>query len=174
MLKGKIVSLMNEQITKELESAYLYLGFANYFKEKGLNGFAHWYCVQADEEVDHARRFIDYLHDNCETVVLKEIEVLDTDFEDDMCVLTKGLKHEMYVTSLINNIYKEALDTEDYRTMFFLDWFIDEQLEEEKNAQDLIDMYNNFVCDCGCSLFEIDQELAKREAQEVLISKGGK
>lgn len=164
MLNKKISELINNQINKELESAYLYLGFANFFTEKSLEGFAHWYTVQAYEEIDHAKKFMDYLHDNNDIVDLETIQVLDHGFDGILEVLAKGLNHELYVTALINNIYKEAIDLRDFRTKNFLEWFIAEQAEEEKNAQALIEMYNNFVkdCSCDCGLYVVDRELGKR------------
>lgn len=167
MINKRICELINSQICKELESAYLYLGFSNYFTEKNLDGFAHWYKVQANEEIDHAKKFIDYLHANECKVKLFDLEVVDDDFDDDIEVLSKGLQHEMYVTSLINNIYKEAIDLNDIRTQIFLDWFIIEQGEEEENAQKLLDDYNMFVCDCECGctcgLYELDKQLSERK-----------
>ena len=167
MLNKKICELINSQINKELESAYLYLGFSNYFKERNLDGFAHWYEVQAQEEIDHAMKFVGYLHSNDCQVKLEAIRVVDDEFNEDMEVLSKGLQHEKYVTALIENIYKEAIDEKDLRTQIFLDWFIIEQAEEEENAQKLIDDYNIFVydCDCGCScgLYEMDKDLSERK-----------
>ena len=168
MLEKNICELINAQINKELESAYLYLSFANYYVERGLVGFAHWFNVQAQEEVDHAKRFIGYLQDNSCAVRLMDIHIIDCDCDDDAEVLSKALQHEKYVTALINNIYKKAIELSDYRTKNFLEWFIAEQLEEEKNAQDLLDMYYRFACDCatgecmGAGLLAVDRELGKR------------
>ena len=162
MLEKNIVELINQQINKELESAYLYLSFANYFKEKGLDGFAHWYVVQAKEEVQHANKFIDYLHDNNCIVKLNDIRIIECDCDEDAAVISKALQHEKYVTALINNIYKAANEIRDYRTENFLGWFIAEQLEEEKNAQEMLDMYYRFGCDSCCSLMALDEKLGKR------------
>lgn len=163
MLSNDITILMNNQITKELESALLYLDFANYFDEKAMKGFGHWYNVQANEEVDHAKKFIDYLHDNGEAVRLRNIEFEKTDFEDDMEVLKRGLQHEEYVTMLIHSIYEQALNDNDYRSMEFLQWFIKEQAEEEKNAQELIDEYGGFCSECGCGVYMMNKQLAERK-----------
>ena len=167
MINKKICELINEQINKELESAYLYLGFANYFTEKNLDGFAHWYQVQANEEIEHAKKFIDYLHVNGYIVKLEKIDVVDDDFDDDVEVLSKGLQHEKFITATIENIYKEAISLNDLRTQVFLNWFIDEQAEEEENAQYLLDSYSRFVCDCECGctcgLYELDKELGERK-----------
>ena len=166
MINKKICELISSQINKELESAYLYLGFSNYFAEKNLKGFSHWYQVQANEEISHARKFIDYLHSNECQIELFDIQVVDEGFDDDLEVLSKGLQHEKYITALIDNIYKEASDLDDFRTQVLLDWFVKEQAEEEENAQGLVDSYNQFVCDCDCGctcgLYELDKALGER------------
>lgn len=162
MLNERLVNLLNFQINKEIESAYLYLDFANYFAERGLTGFEHWYRVQAQEELEHADKFINYLHDENERVKLKTVDKLECHCTKDMDVLEHGLKHEMYVTKLINDLYSEAENLYDYRTLRFLDWFINEQAEEEKNANELITMYENFAKD-GTGLYQLDRELAGRK-----------
>ena len=162
MLNEKVKNLINEQINKEMYSAYLYLDFSNYFGGKGLSGFAKWYRHQADEEMEHAFKFYDYLHDNGEKVELLAIAKPDKKLTSDIDVLKEGLKHEQYVTSLINTIYDAAFDVKDYRTMQFLDWFVKEQLEEEVNAEELINKYELFGKN-EASLFELNKELGKRD-----------
>ena len=137
MLNEKVVALLNDQVNKELYSAYLYLDFSNFYSAKGLDGFANWYRVQAQEERDHALLMYDYMHNNGETVALKEIAAPDVKLDGLMDPLKEGLKHEEYVTSLIYNIYAAAKDVNDFRTMQFLDWFVKEQGEEETNADGL-------------------------------------
>lgn len=138
MLNEKVKKLLNEQVNKELYSAYLYLDFSNYFESRGLNGFANWYYVQAQEERDHAMLLYRYLHKNNEKVALEAIAQPDKKLDSDMGVLKAGLEHEIYVTSLINDIYSAAQSAKDYRTMQLLDWFVKEQSEEEDNANNLI------------------------------------
>ena len=137
-MNRKVAALINEQITHEFYSAYLYLNFANYYASMGLDGFENWYLIQAREEQDHAMLFYRYLHNNGEKVTLGAIEQPEKIFQDPMDPLTTGLAHETLVTGLINNIYTQAHEDHDYRTMQMLDWFIKEQGEEEKNAGDLI------------------------------------
>ena len=137
MLNEKVHKLLNEQINKEFYSAYLYLDFSNYFKAKGLDGFANWYMVQAQEERDHAMLFYTYLQNENMPVTLEEIAKPDKVFENHMSVLEAGLEHEKYVTSLINDIYGAAYDVRDFRTMQFLDWFVKEPGEEELRNMDL-------------------------------------
>ena len=161
MLDPKVAELLNTQVNKEFYSAYLYLDFANYYKDQGLDGFANWYNIQAQEERDHAMLFIQYLQNNGEKVTLESIdkpEAVLAGFEDP---LKAGLEHEQYVTSLIHAIYDAAYAQKDFRTMQFLDWFVKEQGEEEKNADDLITKFNLFGHDSR-SLYMPDSELAAR------------
>ena len=162
MLNERLVNLINFQINKELESAYLYLDFANYFSEKGLEGFEHWYRVQAQEEIEHAEKFMDFLHDENNKVKLMTIDKVECLCTNDLEVLESGLKHEMYITKLINDLYGEAEKMYDYRTLRFLDWFVNEQAEEEKNANDLITRYKLFAKDCNAGLYQLDKELGER------------
>ena len=161
-MDNDIKKLLNEQINAELYSAYLYIQFSNMLYEEGYTGFAHWYSVQSQEELEHAEKFMHYLHDCGECVTLTQIAAPGSDYETLDDILHEGLRHEEYITSLINNIYRKALEEHDYRTMKFLDWFIAEQHEEEVNAKAMIDKYQNFVCDCGCGLYELDKELSER------------
>ncbi len=161
MLNAKVHELLNTQINKEFYSAYLYLEFSNYFKEKNLDGFANWYMIQAQEERDHALLFYQYLQNNNEIVTLDAIDKPTSGFASHMDVLQAGLKHEIYVTSLINDIYAAAYEVKDFRTMQFLDWFVKEQGEEETNANDLIAKMELFGGDPK-SLYMLNQELAAR------------
>ena len=161
MLNAMVHELLNQQINKEFYSAYLYLDFSNYFKRRGLDGFANWYMIQAQEERDHAMLFYTYLQNENMTVTLDAIAKPDKVFESDMAVLKAGLEHEEYVTSLINDIYAAAYDVRDFRTMQFLDWFVKEQGEEETNANDMISKMELFGSDPK-SLYMLNQELAGR------------
>ncbi len=161
MLNAKVHELLNSQINKEFYSAYLYLEFSNYFKAKGLDGFANWYMIQAQEERDHAILFYQYLQNNNASVTLDAIDKPENGFENIMAVLKAGLAHEIYVTSLINDIYAAAYEVKDFRTMQFLDWFVKEQGEEETNANDLISKMELFGSDPK-SLYMLNQELGTR------------
>ena len=160
-MNEKVSALLNEQVNKEFYSAYLYLDMANFYTQKGLNGFANWYEIQAKEEQDHALLMYQYLQNNGEKVTLEAIAKPDKKFETLMDPLTAGLEHEKYVTSLINNIYAAAIEVNDYRTTQFLDWFIKEQGEEEKNSMDLITKMGLFGDDAR-SLYMLNSELAAR------------
>ncbi|MGN0492648.1 MAG: ferritin [Acutalibacteraceae bacterium] len=159
-MNEKVSALLNDQVNKELYSAYLYLDMANYYTQKGLDGFANWYEIQAKEEQDHAMLIYRYLQNNGEKVTLEAIAKPDKTFETLIDPLTSGLEHEKYVTSLINNIYAAA-EVNDYRTTQFLDWFIKEQGEEEKNSMDLITKMELFGDDAR-SLYMLNSELAAR------------
>lgn len=161
MLNEKVAVLLNQQINKEFYSAYLYLHFANFYVEQGLQGFANWYTVQAQEERDHATLMIKYMQNNDTPVVFETIEKPDTDLKDNMDPLQAGYEHEQYVTSLIHSIYDAAYSVKDFRTMQFLDWFVKEQGEEETNAGDLVKKMQLFGSDPK-SLYMLDQELAAR------------
>ena len=161
MMNEKVHALLNQQINKEFYSAYLYLDFSNYFEDVGLDGFANWYKVQAQEERDHAMLFYQYLQNENQKVTLEAIAKPDKEFTCHMDVLKAGLEHEEYVTSLINDIYAAAYEVRDFRTMQFLDWFVKEQGEEETNANDLITKLDLFGSDPK-SLYMLNQELAAR------------
>ena len=137
-MKKSVAKLLKDQVNKEFFAAYLYLDFVDFLIARNLDGFAQWYRVQAQEELDHAMLLFDYLHHNNETVDLQQVEKPNFKGETVMDVLKEGLKHEEYVTASINEIYAEAVKEKDFRTAQFLDWFVMEQGEEEANAHELI------------------------------------
>lgn len=161
MLDSNVSALLNEQVNKELYSAYLYLDFANYYVQAGLDGFANWYQIQAQEERDHAMLFVKYLQNNGENVVFEAIAKPDKILDNHMAPLKAGLEHEQYVTSLIHTIYDAAYEKKDFRTMQFLDWFVKEQGEEETNADNLIKKMELFGTDSK-GLYMLDSELGAR------------
>lgn len=158
----KLLQLMNEQIQKELFSAYLYYDMANYYNAEGLEGFANWFYIQAKEEMDHANLFKDYLIANNQVVKLLPIEAPDITYTAFDQPLEESLKHEQYVTASIYTIYEAAKAAGDYRAIGFLNWFIKEQGEEEKNATDLITKYKLFGTDAK-GLYMLNQEFGARQ-----------
>ncbi len=160
-MNQKIASLINEQINKELFSAYLYIDIANFYANAGLSGFENWFFVQAQEERDHAMLFRTYMLNNDEVITLTAVDAPGKTYEDYMAPLKLTLEHEQIVTASINNIYAAAYQEKDFRAMQFLDWFIKEQGEEEKNATDLIRKYELFGGDSK-GLYLLDQELGTR------------
>ncbi len=161
MLNEKVAQLLNEQINHELYSAYLYLDISNYYKENGLDGFANWYKIQAQEERDHAMLFMEYMQNNGLKVTLEAIAKPDKVFEGLKMPLEVALEHEFFVTSLIHNIYGQAVEVKDYRTTQFLEWFVKEQGEEETNADGLVKKMELFGDDAK-GLYLLDAELATR------------
>ncbi|MBE7025455.1 MAG: ferritin [Ruminococcaceae bacterium] len=161
MLDKKVAQLLNEQINKELYSAYLYLDFSVFYEAQGLDGFANWYMIQAQEERDHAMLMLQYLQMCGEKVTLEAVAKPDKVLAQLMDPLKEGLAHEEYVTGLINTIYAAAYDVKDFRTMQFLDWFVKEQLEEEKTADDMIKKMELFGNDSK-GLYSLDSEFAAR------------
>jgi len=160
-MNEKIASLLNQQINKEFYSAYLYLDMANYYDSLDLDGYANYYMIQAQEERDHALLFMKYMQNNGLKVTLEAIGKPDKEFNSILDPLVAAAEHERYVTALINAIYHEAHQAHDYRTMKFLDWFVDEQMEEEDNADSMISRYKLFGGEAR-GLYLLDQEYAAR------------
>jgi len=160
-MNKKVAALLNEQINKEFYSAYLYLDISNYYDDKDLDGYAHYYMVQAQEERDHALLFLQYMQSNGLKVTLEAIAKPDKVFDSVLAPLEAAAEHERFVTESINAIYHEAYQAKDYRTMKFLDWFVNEQREEEENADKMVNRYNLFGIDPK-GLYSLDQEYAAR------------
>lgn len=160
-MNEKVAFLLNQQINKEFYSAYLYLDMANYYDEQDLDGYANYYMVQAQEERDHALLFLKYMQINGLKVTLDAIDKPDKTFTSLIDPLEIAAEHERYVTALINDIYHEAHQAKDYRTMKFLDWFVNEQMEEEENADTMVSRYKLFGQDPK-GLYLLDQEYAAR------------
>ena len=160
-MNEKIAHLLNQQINKEFYSAYLYLDMSNYYDELDLDGYANYYNIQAQEERDHALLFMKYMQNNGLKVTLEAIDKPDKVYSSVLDPLVAAAEHERYVTALINEIYHECYQAKDYRTMKFLDWFVDEQMEEEDNADTMVNRYKLFGQDPK-GLYLLDQEYAAR------------
>lgn len=161
-MSNKMVDLINAQINAELASAYIYQNIENYYEEKGLLGFAAWFKKQTQEEIEHAEKFIAYLHEEGKKVVLSDIKAPHDVFADAEEPLKLQLKHEEYVTSLIYGLVEQATEDKDYRSLSFLKWFVDEQTEEEAHSRGLIDAYELYGKD-PASLMKLDHELGERK-----------
>lgn len=161
MLDKKITDLLNKQINREFYSSYFYLDISNYYIDRSLNGFGNWFDVQAKEEHAHAMLFIKYLQNNGEKVILDSIDGPAIEFKDYKHPLTATKDHELLVSRWINDIYAAAFEIKDFRTMQFLDWFVKEQAEEEKNTDDLINRFDLFGTDPR-GLYLLDQEMSAR------------
>lgn len=161
MINKDVYNVLNEQINKELYSAYLYLSMSAYFSELGLLGFANWMRVQFQEEQAHGMFIYDFVINRGEKVVLSAIEAPETTWSSPLHVMEQVLKHEVYVTSLINNIVTVAEANKDRATMSYMNWFVDEQVEEEANAQDIISKLK-LIGDDKSALYLLDKDLAAR------------
>ena len=159
---GKVVQdAMNEQIKNELYSAYQYLSMAAYCESVNLPGFARWMRIQAREETEHAMKFYDFILDRNGRVVLQAIEGPVVDFGSPLEVFEQALEHEQRVTAMINDLYALAVKENDYASQTFLQWFVTEQVEEEKNARDVVETLK-MVGDRSEALFLLDRELGRR------------
>lgn len=161
MTNNQIKGMLNQQITKEFYSSYLYLAIANYYSEQNLDGFANWYEIQAKEELDHALLFRKYLLDDGASITLEMLEAPNLHYTKLNEGLIDAYAHEQMITASINDIYFEALNAKDFKTTQFLDWFVKEQGEEEKNASDLIKKYDLFGNDAK-GLYLLNAELMTR------------
>lgn len=161
MLHKTVASLLTEQVNKEFYSAYLYLEMANYYADANLDGFQNWFMVQTQEERDHALLFMQYLQNNGQPVRLMTIDAPNTSFTAFDQPLIQALAHEQTVTASIYNIYDAAMQTKDFRTLQFLDWFVKEQGEEEKNTDDLCKKFALFGADPK-GLYMLNAELGAR------------
>lgn len=172
MISTKIQKLLNEQMKNELYSAYFYMGMYNWFHQRDLMGFAHWFSIQVKEERDHALRIRDYILRVDGEPELLPIEAPDQRFQSVADILQRTLAHEQFVTSKINELMDVAVSENDYKTILFLQWYIVEQTEEEENIRDLIErlkVANN--SDAGVLI--MDGELWSRKYAPVIGPYGG-
>ncbi|MFP4588703.1 MAG: ferritin [Candidatus Bipolaricaulota bacterium] len=165
MLNERIETAFNEQIAAELYSAYIYLSMAAYCEDENLGGFAHWLQLQADEEVDHAMRLFNFILERGGQVELLPIDKPPKDFNSPLDVFEKALDHERKITGKIENLYQLALEEEDYAAQVFLQWFIDEQVEEEASAEEIVEKLK-MVGDKKHVLLSIDRDLGQRGVDE--------
>jgi ferritin len=161
MLSKALQDAINEQIKNELYSAYLYLAMAAYSEASNLPGFAHWLRAQSEEEVEHAMKFFDFVNERGGRVVLHAIDQPPVEFESPVKIFEETLNHERKVTGMIHRLYELALEEKDYPAQVMLHWFIDEQVEEESNATQILDTLK-MIGDKGQALVMFDRELAKR------------
>jgi ferritin len=161
MISKAISDSMNNQINHEMYSAYLYQSMSAYFESANLPGFAAWMQVQAREEQAHAMKFYTHILDRGGKVALQAISQPPVDFESPKDIFQQSYTHEQKVTGLINAIYTLALAEKDVASQIFLQWFITEQVEEEKNASQILNMLNKIGSSVG-SLYQLDHNLGKR------------
>lgn len=161
MIKDTLNDAINEQINAELYSAYLYLSMSADFESKNLPGFANWMRVQFEEEQFHAMKMFDYVNERGGKVILKPIKGPEVQWETPLAAFEAVLKHEIYVTSLINKLMDLAIAESDHAAKGFLQWFVDEQVEEEANAEALVAKVK-MVEGNPHAMFMIDKDLAAR------------
>ena len=163
MISTSMQKTMNEQINKELFSAYLYLSMAAWFENKNLSGFAKWMRVQAEEEYEHAMKFFGHIVDRGGKVELKAIAAPQVDWKSNLDVVKQVLEHEQFVTASINALYEQAVAEKDYPAQIMLQWFVTEQVEEEKNAGELVYQVGA-VENKESALMMLDHQLGMRQA----------
>jgi ferritin len=152
---------LNEQIKEELASAYIYLSMAAYCESINLPGFAHWMRDQSNEEMAHAMKFYGYIHERGGRVVLQAIEQPPVEFDGPIGVFEKTLAHEQYITGRIHKLYGMAVEEKDYASLGVLQWFVDEQVEEESSATEILELLK-MIGDKGQGLIMLDRQLARR------------
>ncbi|MGB9668875.1 MAG: ferritin [Anaerolineales bacterium] len=162
MISKSMQDAINEQIKNELYSAYLYLSMSAHFESLNLEGFAKWLRVQAKEELGHAMKFYDYVFERGGQVSLKAIDQPPSEWKTYLEVFEQVLEHEQKVTAMINKLYEQALKENDYPSQIMLQWFINEQVEEEKNAAQIIDRLK-MIDARGTAVLMLDHDLGKRE-----------
>jgi ferritin len=161
MVSAKIQDAINEQISTEMYSAYVYLAMSAYFERSNLPGCAHWMRLQYQEESGHALKLFDYLLNREGTVVLQAIKQPSEGFSSPLKVFETALKHEKHVTAMINKLYALAQKESDYPTQVELQWFITEQVEEEKNASGIVEQLK-MIGENRVALLMLDRQLAAR------------
>jgi len=161
MLSKNLEEALNNQINKEFWSAYLYLSMSNHFAVKGLPGMSNWFKAQFSEEQDHALKLSDYLIKKGNKVVLQPIEKVETSWNSPLDAFKNTLEHEKVVTASINSLVKIAREENDYATENMLQWFVNEQVEEEDSAQKVIDALK-LIGENHVGVYLLDQELGKR------------
>lgn len=161
MLKESLAKALSEQVNAEYYSAYLYLSMSTYAHRAGFKGFANWLFVQVQEELAHAVHIYQYILDRSSPVAFSSIAVPPTAFDGLKSVFEKVLAHEQHVTDLINNIATVAQRENDHASYNFIMWFVNEQVEEEANAEEILSKIR-LMGDNSALLYALDTELAAR------------
>jgi ferritin len=160
-LSKKMQDALNEQIKEELASSYIYLSMAAYCESINLAGFANWMRAQSQEELEHALKFYDFIQDRGGRVILHALEQPPTEFAGPTNVFEETLAHEQFITGCIHKLYGMAVAESDYASLGLLQWFVDEQVEEEKSAGEILEMLK-MIGEKGQGLIMLDRQLAQR------------
>ncbi|MCF6332866.1 MAG: ferritin [Draconibacterium sp.] len=166
-----MLNALNEQINAEQYSAMLYLAMSAYFNDKGLPGFANWMYVQYQEEISHANKFFSYVVERGEKVEIGAIKQVPTNWEGIIDVYEATLEHEQMVTGLINRLMDIAVAESDHAVQSFLRWFVDEQVEEEANVQEILDTLK-LIDGQGNGIFLLDREMRQRVFVDSTLAAG--
>ncbi|WP_136810397.1 ferritin [Desulfosediminicola flagellatus] len=161
MIKLEMAQALNEQINREMYSAYLYMSMSAYSGKLGLKGFANWFMVQYHEEMYHAMKLYEYIQRQGEEVILGTLEGPPSTFESPLDMFNQTLTHEQYITKSINDLMDMAIKMKDHGTQIFLEWYVVEQIEEEENDNDMI-LQLNLIGDNAHALLMLDRELSGR------------
>jgi ferritin len=164
-MKARIQDAFNKQINEELFSSYVYLAMSAHFEGMNLEGFSAWMKLQAREELGHAMRLFDHINRRGGTVVLSAVDQPPAEFGDPLQVFEKALAHEKHITGCIHDLYKVALEEGDYPAQLELQWFVDEQVEEEENVGRVVDQLG-MAGDNQVALLMLDRELGQRSPEE--------
>jgi ferritin len=170
MLSKKVEDALNKQINAEFWSGYLYLSMSAHFAKEGKSGFANWFKVQALEEQDHAMKFFEYIVSRGGEVKIMPIKEVPHTWESPIAAFKAALQHEKQVTAMINDLMTLSTDEKDYATISMLQWFVDEQVEEEETAQEYIDSLE-MIKDNGFGIYTLDKELKSRQYTPLTSSK---
>lgn len=161
MIGKKMQDALNEQINAELYSAYLYLSMVAYFESVNLPGFANWMRVQTQEELTHAMKIYDYVNERGGRVTLKSIAEPPTEWKSPLAAFEDAYKHEQKVTGLINDLVNLAIEEKDHVANMFLQWFVNEQVEEENNADTIVRKIK-LMADAPGGMYLLDNEMGQR------------
>ena len=161
MLSKKMTQALNEQVNREMYSAYLYMSMSAYSAELGLRGFSNWFMVQYHEEMFHAMKIYEYIQRQGETIELEAIAKPPQKFKNALDMFSQTLAHEQYITKSINDLMDLAVSKSDHATQIFLQWYVTEQVEEEENDNDIIARLK-LIGDNPHGLLMLDRELADR------------
>ncbi len=165
MMSAKVLDAMNAQINAEIYSAYVYLAMSAHFESANLPGFAKWMRLQYAEETAHALKFFDFIHERGGAVTLKAVDAPPPAPATPLAVFEKTYAHEQKVTGMIHDLYKLAVAEADYPAQVFLQWFINEQVEEEKNASDAVARLR-MIGDFAPALLMMDEEMGERGGED--------
>jgi len=164
MIGKTMQDAMNVQIKEELYSAYIYLSMSAYFEALNLSGSAHWMRLQYEEEVSHAMKFFDHLHERNGRVALLAIDAPPVEFDSSLAAFQAAYEHEKKITAKIHALYKLAVQENDFAALSMLQWFIDEQVEEEKNTLTVVEQLE-MIGEHKMGLFMLDRELGQRQPE---------